>query len=187
MMKRKIWAALVFSAGVILSVQADFRLESAKGKTYCIAVDQKSVQENAAAKHLQENLGKMFPGAGFRIVSPSDVPETRESVIYVGNTSRLRDQGIDLSKFGREEMLILQKGKDLYLAGGYPRGTLYSVFEFLENPPPRDREEAKRNSVLVLVAAAAEEEPVHGAEEGVLRKLVVVVVADDRDLKRLLI
>ena len=132
MMKRKIWAALVFSAGVILSVQADFRLESAKGKTYCIAVDQKSVQENAAAKHLQENLGKMFPGAGFRIVSPSDVPETRESVIYVGNTSRLRDQGIDLSKFGREEMLILQKGKDLYLAGGYPRGTLYSVFEFLE-------------------------------------------------------
>ena len=55
------------------------------------------------------------------------------------------------------------------------------------NPPPRDREEAKRNSVLVLVAAAAEEEPVHGAEEGVLRKLVVVVVADDRDLKRLLV
>ena len=124
MMKKKIWAVLVFSAGVILSVQADFRLESVKGKNYCIAVNQKSVQEAEAAKQLRKYLVKMFPGAGFRIVSPSTVPETRESVIYVGNTPRLRDHGIDLSKFDQEEMLILQKGKDLYLAGGHPRGTL---------------------------------------------------------------
>ena len=113
-------------------IQADFRLESAKGKNYQIAVNENSIQEKNAAEHLQKYLSKMFPLARFQIISPFAAVETAENVIYVGETEQLKKQGIDLTKFGPEELLILQKGKKLYLAGGYPRGTLYSVFEFLE-------------------------------------------------------
>lgn len=52
--------------------------------------------------------------------------------IYVGKTAKAAGIGIDFGKFEPEEWALKSVGKDLVLGGGFPRGTLYAAFEFLE-------------------------------------------------------
>ena len=128
---KKIWS-LLLAVGISLCAYGEFKLENVKGKSYCIAVGKEaSPAEKKAAKILQTYLRKMLPEARFKVVH--SVPDRcKESVIYTGNTGKLHSLKVDLKTFHREELLIREEGKDLFLAGGNPRGTLYAVFEFLE-------------------------------------------------------
>ena len=117
---KKIWS-LLLAVGISLCAYGEFKLENVKGKSYCIAVEKEaSPAEKKAAKILQTYLRKMLPEARFKVVH--SVPDRcKESVIYTGNTGKLHSLKVDLKTFHREELLIREEGKDLFLAGGNPR------------------------------------------------------------------
>lgn len=52
--------------------------------------------------------------------------------IYLGWTSFAKAQGIALAELGEEEWVLRTVGDSLIITGGRPRGTLYGVYEFLE-------------------------------------------------------
>ena len=52
--------------------------------------------------------------------------------IFLGATQFAQKNGVRFFSFGMEESLIRSCGKDLIICGGFPRGTLYGVYEFLE-------------------------------------------------------
>ena len=71
-------------------------------------------------------------GAKFEVIEEKDLP-SGVPAIYLGVTKYAGAQGIDFSKLSSEESVLRTVGKNLILAGGRPRGTLYAVYEFLEN------------------------------------------------------
>ncbi|MBR2912164.1 MAG: DUF4838 domain-containing protein [Lentisphaeria bacterium] len=92
------------------------------------------VQERTAAEELAQHLEKAT-GEKCRIITEKEAEKSpvKTRKIYVGNTAYLSANKIDTGKMGREEWLIKSVSADsLILAGGYPGGTLYAVYEFLE-------------------------------------------------------
>jgi hypothetical protein len=86
--------------------------------------------EQHAAKELAGFLGQItggtFPVAGR--------PKPNASCLFVGPAAaRLADAQFSPEGLGAEGIVIRTVGKDLILAGGYPRGTLYAVYTFLED------------------------------------------------------
>jgi len=57
-----------------------------------------------------------------------------ENRLLVGErAARLADPGFDAKSLRPEEIIVQTAGRDLILAGGSPRGTLYAVYTFLED------------------------------------------------------
>lgn len=67
-------------------------------------------------------------GAEFPVAAEADGKR-----IHVGWTEMAEQSGIDCEGLGEEEWVIRTVGEDLILAGGRPRGTMYAVYEFLED------------------------------------------------------
>lgn len=88
--------------------------------------------EKTAAAQLQKYLGQVT-GTRFAIANEREV-DAKSPQILVGAGRRvkalLRQQ--DWEALGRDGIVIKTVGKNLVLAGGRPRGSLYAVFEFLE-------------------------------------------------------
>lgn len=84
--------------------------------------------ERFAAEELALFL-KKITGALFPIVKED---EHDGPGIYVGQTQRAADIGIEFGKLSEEEWILRTTKDDLILTGGRPRGTLYAVYEFLE-------------------------------------------------------
>ena len=57
----------------------------------------------------------------------------RGAVFHVGDTAFARAKGLSPSSFKYEEWCIKSFGRDVVLAGGGTRGTLYAVYHFLED------------------------------------------------------
>lgn len=89
-----------------------------------IPAEQFSVEE--LSRHLEQ-----ICGVTFAIRREGESPLAGKA-IYVGQTEYARRQGIDFSRLGVEEWLLRSMGDNLILCGGRPRGTLYAVYEFLE-------------------------------------------------------
>jgi hypothetical protein len=87
--------------------------------------------EKTAAKELADYLAKIT-GATFATVEESDW-KGGAPAIYVGDTAFARRLGIDAKELWAEESLLKTAAGNLVLTGGRPRGTLYAVYEFLEN------------------------------------------------------
>jgi len=85
--------------------------------------------EKFAAQELSAFLEKAT-GAKYTILSETNRPLSQKG-IYVGWTD-VAGRCVDLSKLGEEEWIIKTQDKNLILAGGRPRGTLYAVYDFLE-------------------------------------------------------
>lgn len=102
------------------------------GKTDYVIIQEKSATnaEKIAAGELADYLGKVT-GAQFAVVLEGSAGN-KSCGIYVGQTDFAREQDIDFDKFGEEEWLIRTAGDNLIITGGRPRGTLYGVYEFLE-------------------------------------------------------
>ncbi|MEZ6090830.1 MAG: DUF4838 domain-containing protein [Pirellulaceae bacterium] len=83
--------------------------------------------EKFVAKELAMFL-KRVTGADFKI---AEVAEGK--CIHVGWTPFAAQHGIDCKELGEEEWVIRTVGDDLILTGGRPRGTMYAVYEFLED------------------------------------------------------
>ena len=95
-----------------------------------VIADQASGVERYAANELKNYIRKIC-GADCRIVSEkkkSSVP-----AVYVGETQFARNNKINFSALDKEEWIIKTVDNNLILCGGKMRGTLYAVYEFLEN------------------------------------------------------
>ncbi len=70
-------------------------------------------------------------GCQFPVGSGSSLFQGR--LLVGAGAARLADPGFDARSLGPEEIVVRTKGNDLLLVGGSPRGTLYSVYTFLED------------------------------------------------------
>ena len=88
------------------------------------AAEQRAAAE--LASFLEQVSGAAFTLSPTRPAGPA---------ILVGPGPHLRAAGVreDLDTWGPDELLIRTHGRDLVLAGGRPRGTLYAVYTFLED------------------------------------------------------
>jgi hypothetical protein len=86
--------------------------------------------EQHAAKELAAFLGQITGGT-FELTGQTK-PDA--ACIFVGSAAaKLADRQFSTDGLGAEGIVIRTSGDDLILAGGYPRGTLYAVYTFLED------------------------------------------------------
>ncbi|MBI5686751.1 MAG: DUF4838 domain-containing protein [Verrucomicrobia bacterium] len=85
-----------------------------------------------AAQELQTYL-KRITGARLPIVTDTEPERARE--ILVGRSSRFDSLGVAMDWFalGKEGYVLRTVGERLVIAGGEPRGTLYGVYDLLED------------------------------------------------------
>jgi hypothetical protein len=109
--------------------------------------------ELTAARELADHLVEAT-GAAFELRA-EDSASVRAAAIHVGPTARARRSGADPRRLGPEEWVIRSDGETLLLYGGRPRGTLYAVYQFLEDHvgvrwwTPYDRTVPKRQTLRV--------------------------------------
>ncbi|NLE59225.1 MAG: DUF4838 domain-containing protein [Planctomycetes bacterium] len=94
------------------------------------------VAEDAAPaeKHAGQELAlflKQTTGADFEV--KSSAADDRSRLLVGPAAARLTDPRFTTDGLGAEGLIIRTTGKDLILAGGRPRGTLYAVYTFLED------------------------------------------------------
>lgn len=87
------------------------------------------IAEITASTELQSYL-KKITGVEIPIVTDDSAPVARE--IIVGKTNREADGQFDRGELGDDGFVIRSEGSKLWLVGGEKRGTLYSVYTFLE-------------------------------------------------------
>ena len=114
---------------------AEIRLASDGATEYQIVQSNRATDpEKFAVEELATFLDRVT-GAEFPVVAgvslTADVGDAKR--IYVGWTDHAARNGIDTAKLGEEEWVIRTMGDDLVLTGGRPRGTMYAVYEFLED------------------------------------------------------
>lgn len=122
-MKKLLLFAVILGAG---SLFADLQLAKGGKTDYVISGDIKS----QSAAELQTYLSKMS-GAEF-ILCPENAIPPNKNVIYVGNSSFAKKQGIDFEKYAPEEWSYQTFGKNLVIGGHPHHGNLYAVSNFLE-------------------------------------------------------
>jgi hypothetical protein len=94
-----------------------------------------SVAERFAVQELQGFIEQMS-GAKLPVCGPGEAPPGGEpdAWIVVGKTTaEPRHEDLRLTGLGDEGFVIRTAGKDLIIAGGETRGTLYGVYSFLES------------------------------------------------------
>lgn len=107
--------------------QSENIMEISKTKPVPIVLAKEaSASEKSAAKELQNYLRKITD-AECPIVEVAPAP-----AIHIGPTELAKEAIADYASLGREEWVIKSYNGNLILAGGRPRGTLYAVYEFLE-------------------------------------------------------
>jgi len=124
-------ALLLISAAVVISGRAETLQLAQDGTTtyQIVSPSTATPAEQFAAEELALFLGKVT-GAEFPIVEGG---AHNGPAIHIGWTERAKAAGIDFEQLGDEEWVLKTEGRDLILAGGRPRGTLYAVYEFLES------------------------------------------------------
>ncbi|HVX66061.1 MAG TPA: DUF4838 domain-containing protein [Bryobacteraceae bacterium] len=98
--------------------------------TICISA-QASPSEKRGAAELQHFLEQM---SGARLPIVTDAQPPRGRLILVGQSRALdhRKPGITFQELGAEGFALKSAGRDLVIAGGRERGTMYGVYAFLE-------------------------------------------------------
>ena len=89
-------------------------------------------QEKTAAEELALHL-KLATGKTVQTVAENAAP-AKGKRIFIGKTAFAQKNKVAFAKLGEEEHFVKAVSADtLIIAGGYPRGTIYGVYEFLEN------------------------------------------------------
>ena len=120
------------SAGLVLTLlasAAQFTFAEKGIAAYGIVLpDKPEGFEQQAADDLKTYLGRMS-GADFKIMPESKA--AGDKLIYVGKTAFAAKLNIASDKLSAEEWVIRPEGKKLILAGGYPIGSFYAVWQVL--------------------------------------------------------
>jgi hypothetical protein len=110
-------------------VRATTIAENGVAKAVIVVAPDASEPEQHAAGELANFLSQIT-GAKFDIVPPPGAGKAR---LLVGpQAAKLAAPDFYADGLGAEGIIIRSAGDDLILAGGYPRGTLYAVYTFLE-------------------------------------------------------
>ena len=88
--------------------------------------------ERYAAEELQ-GFVKQSTGAELAIVDDATAPSDCEVILGTGTRFRQLAPDVVVDALGEEGYVIRTVGKKLLIGGAAPRGTLYGVYEFLEN------------------------------------------------------
>jgi hypothetical protein len=114
------------------SVSAESFFVKNRSSNFMIVIsDQAIPAEMTAAEEFQSAI-KEISGAKLKIVKVSEYQNG--PMVAVGFNSKLPDslKAEKYGSLGEEELIIDSDGKNLLLAGGRPRGTLYGVYEYLD-------------------------------------------------------
>ena len=95
--------------------------------------DLAGLRQMAATGDLKKYLDAVS-GAEFEIVPRTEVPEGMARIL-VGDSpdARALAPDVDWDSLGTDDIVIKTVGRDLVLAGGQPRGTVYAVYTFLQD------------------------------------------------------
>lgn len=125
------FAACCFAAGRIATAEVVIAKDGAAFVDIVINPNRSEPPERTAADELAVTLHKMT-GARFRVVDEQRF-SAGSPAIYVGDTEFARNQGIEPQDLGAEESVLRTSGAGLIVVGGRPRGTLYSIYELLDD------------------------------------------------------
>ena len=133
-MRYRVLLIVAFMLQTAVGNAADGVTIARNSKAACVIVqaDNATESEKFSAKELATFL-KRVTGAEFSVVAEPSLTDDRASRIYVGWTGYAARLGINPSTLGEEEWVIRTIDDDLVLTGGRPRGTMYAVYEFLED------------------------------------------------------
>lgn len=121
----KYWILLYMTLLCVMELSGNGKLSENGKPCGSIYVAEDAIPaEKTAAKELQYFI-EQISGAKLPVVH-----DRQQATIIIGQDAELTD--IDFQNLRPDEIVIRTKGNRLYLAGGRPRGTLYSVYEFLE-------------------------------------------------------
>ncbi|MBQ3288529.1 MAG: DUF4838 domain-containing protein [Kiritimatiellae bacterium] len=128
-MKTRCLAALLAVMSVGCTTDQSARKDVAGDRaTFCIELpDEPKPWEKTAAEELEHYLGLCLGRNRLTVEGQKGV------VFHVGDTAFAREQGLAPESFKDEEWLIKSFGRNVVLAGGGTRGTLYAVYHFLED------------------------------------------------------
>ncbi|MBU0716488.1 MAG: DUF4838 domain-containing protein [Verrucomicrobia bacterium] len=116
---------------MFLSVFALIIPREGKSQYTIVQADQPAKLDKFAA---QELFGYLFRVTGTSCWVKSESALSGKVVgIYVGATKFAATNGINVAQLGEQEWIIRSVGKNIIITGGRPLGTLYGVYEFLEN------------------------------------------------------
>ena len=107
---------------------ADICLADNGKAEYLIVVDDR---QDGAALELKWHLDKIT-GCDFRILKEKDY-DGKSPAIFLGNTEFARSNKASFDDFSLEEWLIRTVGGNVIIGGGELHGTLYGVYDLLEN------------------------------------------------------
>jgi hypothetical protein len=125
-------AALVLVSARCADDESGVLLASASWPRATIVLAERAAPAEAtAARELGWYLGKVAR-VEFRVVGEESAPASGTR-IFVGKTRFAAGAGVDRAWSDADEWRIRTVGRDLVLVGGSPRGTLYSVYRFLED------------------------------------------------------
>ncbi len=111
------------------SDQEFFIVKNNKGKSRIVIPSDPTNVERKAATVLQDYI-QQISGAKLNIVN--DNKREKNNEILIGKVNRTLLDSIDFSKLGEDGFVIMTKQKQLVIAGGTEKGTLYGVYSFLE-------------------------------------------------------
>ena len=121
---------LLFVLGLAAQVKAITLAENGVAQAVIVIDQNAPISEQHAASELADFL-QQVTGAEFEILHEADTGKSR---LLVGpQAAKLADPNFSTGGLGAEGIVIRTVGDDLILAGGYPRGTLYAVYTFLED------------------------------------------------------
>ena len=129
-LKRVTWAWLVILAlasGSFADVEIARR---GKAAARIVLAPDASETEKWAADELSFFL---HLSAGCPVPVTNDFAPYENRLLVGERAARLADPGFDAKSLRPEEIIVQTAGRDLILAGGSPRGTLYAVYTFLED------------------------------------------------------
>jgi len=127
---------VILIIGMMLAKTPAYSLTLASGGNtpyqIALAADANPAETTAAAQ-LQQYL-QQITGANFPIKSEKDVSENAPQILVgVGARVKVLLPRQNWNSLGNDGIVIKTVGRNLILAGGRPRGTLYAVFQFLED------------------------------------------------------
>jgi hypothetical protein len=118
---------------MIAPSRADQLILAENGRTtYQIVTPASPMAEESTAAEWLATALKQVCGTDFAIRG-EDQADLATKSIFVGDTKAARQAGLRTTELMPEEWRIKSVGPSLILTGGRPRGTIYSVIEFLES------------------------------------------------------
>jgi hypothetical protein len=107
-------------------------LKCSEMRDWDIVVDSEAIPSE---KYAAQEFQRFFEQATGILLPVHDTNVNASNHAYIGNSAALTESGImvDVSELGEEGLHVIIKKNLLAIVGGRPRGTLYGVYQFLED------------------------------------------------------